>query len=41
MYHLHYGGDNHGPYLLDQIHGMWASGIITADAVYWNEVNSS
>lgn len=41
VYHLHYGGENHGPYLLDQIRGMWASGIITADAVYWNEAASA
>lgn len=26
--------------MLDQIQSMWASGIITADALYWNETSS-
>ena len=38
MHHLHYRGENHGPYLIDQIKTMWASGVITADAVYWSDV---
>lgn len=37
MYYLHFQDENHGPYRIDQIRSMWASGIITADAVYWNE----
>ena len=37
MYYLHYKRENHDPYLIDQIKTMWASGVITADAVYWNE----
>ena len=40
MYFLRYQGQNHGPYALDQVRSMWASGIITADAVYWVEVES-
>jgi hypothetical protein len=35
MYFIHYQGQNRGPYAPDQIRSMWASGIITADAVYW------
>lgn len=41
MHHLHYRGENHGPYLIDQIKSMWASGIITADAVYLNETTDA
>ena len=26
-----------GPYALDQIRGMWSSGAITADTLYWQE----
>src|SRR5262249_53465049 len=40
-YFVHYGGETRGPYLIDQIRSMWASGIITADAVYWNEEHSA
>src|SRR6266436_3884787 len=40
MYFLHYQGQNRGPYALDQIQSMWASGIITADAVYWEQADS-
>lgn len=40
MYFLYYNEQNHGPYALDQIRSMWASGIITADAVYWVETES-
>ena len=41
MYYLHYGGENHGPYLIEQIKTMWAMGIITADAVHWNETTEA
>ncbi|MEI7821461.1 MAG: RDD family protein [Verrucomicrobiota bacterium] len=40
MYFLYYQTKNHGPYALDQIRSMWASGIITADAVYWVQAES-
>ena len=40
MYFLYYQAKNHGPYALDQIRSMWASGIITADAVYWVQAES-
>jgi len=41
MFQLFYGGQQHGPYVLDQIKSMWASGIITADALYWNETDAA
>ena len=41
MFQLFYGGQQHGPYVLDQIKTMWASGIITADALYWNETDAA
>ena len=41
MYHLHYSGESHGPYLIEQIKTMWASGVVTADAVYWNETTKA
>lgn len=37
MYHVYFDGKSRGPYLLDQIKSMWASGIITADATYLTE----
>lgn len=40
MYFIHYGDQTRGPYALDQIRSMWASGIITADAVYCVETES-
>jgi hypothetical protein len=41
MYLLHYGSENHGPYVIEQIRSMWAAGIITADALFWNEATSA
>ena len=41
MFQLFYGGQQHGPYVLDQIKSMWASGVITADALYWSEPDAA
>ena len=37
MFQLFYGGQQQGPYALDQIKSMWASGMIPADALFWQE----
>jgi len=37
MFQLFYGGQQQGPYALDQIESMWASGMIPADALFWDE----
>ncbi len=37
MFYVQIDGQTRGPYVLDQIQSMWASGIITADAAYRNE----
>lgn len=34
MFYVQIDGQTRGPYVLDQIQSMWASGIITADALY-------
>ena len=41
MYYLHAGGENRGPYELDQVRSMWSMGVITADAVYWDAQSST
>ena len=41
MYHLYFGGETRGPYLMDQVKSMWASGIVTADALYWSETEGA
>ena len=41
MYHLYFGGETRGPYLMDQLQSMWASGVITADALYWSETGGA
>jgi len=33
-YFLYYGGEKRGPFALDQLKSMWASGSVAADAVY-------
>src|SRR5437879_6178918 len=40
MFFIHCQGQNRGPYALDQIRSMWASGIITADTLYWVQAES-
>ena len=37
MYYLYCKGEQRGPYAMDQVRSMWASGIVTADSLYWNE----
>ena len=34
-YHVYFGGEIHGPFLLEQIEGLWARGIIPPDARYF------
>lgn len=35
--YIHTGGNQKGPYLLQQINAMWLGGQLTADALYWFE----
>lgn len=35
--HLLVGGEQRGPYVLDQIRSMWSSGSLTADTLWWTE----
>ena len=37
MYYLYCNGERRGPYAIEQVRSMWASGIITADTLYWND----
>ena len=39
MHYLYCNGEQRGPYAMEQVRSMWASGIITADTLYWNESN--
>ena len=36
MFQLFYGGQQHGPYTLDQIKSMLEGGVITESALYWD-----
>lgn len=35
------GGEQKGPYTQNQIAQMWGSGVLTADALYWDEPSES
>jgi len=37
IYYIYYNNHQHGPYVLEQIRGMWNSGTITADTLFWQE----
>ena len=35
-YYLQVNNEQKGPYALSQIQGMWNSGAITSDSLYWD-----
>lgn len=37
LIYLFINNQQQGPYAIDQIRGMWGSGSITADTLYWHE----